>query len=112
MVVIVVVVVVVKHKSVVVVGGYKIEAMIDSGGGHKRPIDGCGRCLRNGKHRLWVLVVVQYRWVWDKMGGNNKDEARSLGGRLGLVLGDCLVSARLVGCYLLYAQLCGECENL
>ena len=57
-VVIVVVVVVVKHKSVVVVGGYKIEAMIGSGGGHKRPIDGCGRCLRNGKHRLWVLVVV------------------------------------------------------
>ena len=83
MVVIVVVVVVVKHKSVVVVGGYKIEAMIGSGGGHKRPIDGCGRCLRNGKHRLWVLVVVQYRWVWDKMGGSNKDEARSLGGRLG-----------------------------
>ena len=110
--VIVVVVVIVKYKSVVIVGGYKIEAMISSGGGHKRPIDGCGRCLRNGKHRLWVLVVVQYRWVWDKMGGSNKDEARSLGGRLGLVLGDCLVSARLVGCYLLYAQLCGECEKL
>lgn len=36
------------------------------------------------------------------MGGSNKDEARSLGGRLGLVLGDCLVSARLVGCYLLF----------
>ena len=52
------IVVVMKHKSVVVVGGYKIEAMIGSGGGHKRPIDGCGRCLRNGKHRLWVLVVV------------------------------------------------------
>lgn len=36
------------------------------------------------------------------MGGSNKDEARRLGGRLGLVLGDCLVSARLVGCYLLF----------
>lgn len=57
-VVVVIVVVVMKHKSVVVVRGYKIEAMIGSGGGHKRPIDGCGRCLRNGKHRLWVLVVV------------------------------------------------------
>ena len=65
---VVIIVVVVKHKSMVVVGGYKIEAMISSGGGHKRPIDGGGRCLQNGKHRLWYWWLCNIdghgiRWV-------------------------------------------------
>ena len=43
------IVVVMKHKSVVVVDGYKTEAMIGSGGGgSKKQIDGGGRCLQNG----------------------------------------------------------------
>ena len=36
------IVVVMKHKSVVVVGGYKTEAMIGSGGSSKKQIDGGG----------------------------------------------------------------------
>ena len=53
------IVVVMKHKSLVVVGGYKTEAMIGRGGGSKKQIDGGGRCLRNGS------IDCGYWWLCD-----------------------------------------------